>query len=154
MRSSSSDRQAASAGSKGSTLRGREGVAIRRIYCFINARGQGGYTNVLVEALCEDGDFLASHRSSDESWARYDIGIDSEHQHAGFEDHCPDGYTLEWVDGPLSHDGRQGRLPKTLPPIQRVGGRTLVSDQVVQCSAVATARSKLILRSPCLPPPA
>jgi hypothetical protein len=100
-----------------STQRGREGVAMRRIYCFINARGQGGCMNVLVEALCEDGDFLASHRSSDESWARYDIGVDSEHQHAAYEDHCPDGYTLEWVDGPLSHDGlkaayqRHCRLP-------------------------------------------
>jgi hypothetical protein len=28
----------------------------------INARGQGGRTDVPVEALCEDGDFLASHR--------------------------------------------------------------------------------------------
>jgi|ERR1700682_2236457 len=27
-----------------------------------NARGQGGRTDVPVEALCEDGDFLASHR--------------------------------------------------------------------------------------------
>lgn len=77
---------------------------MNRIYCFINARGQGGRTDVLVEALCEDGDFLASHRSSNESWAKYDIGVTSEHQHAAYEDHCPEGYTLEWVDCPLSHD--------------------------------------------------
>ena len=37
---------------------------MKRIYCFINARGEGGRTDVLVEALCEDGDFLAAHRSS------------------------------------------------------------------------------------------
>jgi len=77
---------------------------MKRIYCFVNARGQGGRTDVLVEALCEDGDFLASHRSSDESWARYDIGVTSVRQHAAYEDHCPEGYTLEWVDRPLSHD--------------------------------------------------
>ena len=77
---------------------------MRRIYCFVNARGQGGRTDVLVEALCEDGDFLASHRSSDESLARYDIGVTSGRQHAAYEDHCPEGYTLEWVDRPLGHD--------------------------------------------------
>ena len=26
---------------------------MKRIYCFVNARGQGGRTDVLVEALCE-----------------------------------------------------------------------------------------------------
>ena len=77
---------------------------MKRIYCFVNARGQGGRTDVLVEALCEDGDFLASHRSSDESWARYDIGVTSGRQHAAYEDHCPEGYSLEWVDRPLGHD--------------------------------------------------
>jgi hypothetical protein len=109
----------------GSTQRGREGVAIRRIYCFINARGQCSCTNVLVEALCEDGDFLASHRSSDESWARYDIGIDSEHQHAAYEDHCPDGYLLEWVDVPLSHDGLKAAYQRhcRLPHVAAAGPR-------------------------------
>src|SRR3954449_10283628 len=118
MRSWSPDPQAAKGGRMVSTQRGREGVAMRRIYCFINARGQGGCMNVLVEALCEDGDFLASHRSSDESWAKYDIGVSSEHQHAAYEDHCPDGYTLEWVDSPLIQEGpkpafqRHWRLPR------------------------------------------
>ena len=91
---------------------------MKRIYCFVNARGQGGRTDVLVEALCEDGDFLASHRSSDESWARYDIGVTSVRHHAAYEDHCPEGYTLEWVDRPLGHDDLAAayrnhcRLPK------------------------------------------
>jgi hypothetical protein len=83
-----------------------------KIYCFINARGQGGRTDVLVEALCEDGDFLASHRSSNESWAKYDIGVSSEHQHVGYEDHCPGGYTLEWVDYPLCHVGLKAAYQK------------------------------------------
>jgi hypothetical protein len=89
-----------------------------RIYCFINARGRDGCTDVLVEALCEDGDFLAAHRSPDERWAKFDIGINSDRQHATYEAHCLGGYTLEWVDRPESHDGIKAAYQRhrQLPP--------------------------------------
>ena len=54
-----------SCSSRGYARRDREGGAMRRIYCFVNARGQGGRTDVLVEALCEDGDFLATIHAID-----------------------------------------------------------------------------------------
>ena len=99
---------------------------MKRIYCFVNARGQGGRTDVLVEALCEDGDFLASHRSSDESWARYDIGVTSGRQHAAYEDHCPEGYSLEWVDRPLGHGDLAAayRNHCRLPKMSAAGARS------------------------------
>jgi hypothetical protein len=59
-----------------------------KIYCSINARGQSGRTDLLVEALCADGESLASHRLSNESWAEYGIGVSSVHQHVAYKDHC------------------------------------------------------------------
>ena len=74
-----------------------------KIFAFINERLG---SDVIVTALAESGDFLASHYSSTENYAKYDIGVTSERKHDLFKEHYPNGYELVWVDGnPKKHDG-------------------------------------------------
>lgn len=73
-----------------------------KIYCFINGGCPGLYH---VVALAEDGNALAGHGSSNESWAKHDIGIYSNWKHDTYEKHYPDGYELEWVDNADTHPG-------------------------------------------------
>lgn len=57
-------------------------------------------------AICEDGNVLAGHISSNVSWAKHDMGVvGSEWKHEHYKAHCPDGFSLEWVDDPDSHAG-------------------------------------------------
>lgn len=73
------------------------------IFCFLNG---GGRLGVNVEALAEDGDHLAGHFSSDEGWAKHDIGIGSEWKHDRYKAKYPDGYELVWVEN-FDHEGLQ-----------------------------------------------
>ena len=66
------------------------------IYCYAQPSGFGH--DVIVYALAEDGECLASHMSSCELWAQHDIGINSDWKHDAYRAHYPDGYRLEWVD--------------------------------------------------------
>ncbi len=76
---------------------------MKKIYCFVNGGKGTDWQN--VQALSEDGVFLAGHISSSEGWARHDIGMDSDWKHEIYKKTYPEGYELEWVDDPLNHDG-------------------------------------------------
>jgi hypothetical protein len=71
---------------------------MKKIFCFVNS-GKGSDMQVVI-ALCEDGHCLANHLSSNEGWARHDIGITSDWKHENYKEHCPDGYELVWVENP------------------------------------------------------
>lgn len=73
---------------------------MKKIYCFINS-GKGTDWNIVI-ALCEDGHCLAQHCSSNEWFAKHDIGIDSDWKHDNYKEHCPDGYELVWLDDPAN----------------------------------------------------
>lgn len=67
-----------------------------KIYCFINGKIQG-IGDLSVVALAEDGEQLAGHVSSSESYAKHDIGINSTWKHDKYKAHYPDGYELVWL---------------------------------------------------------
>lgn len=75
----------------------------QKIFCFINSGKGTDWQN--VQALCEDGRCLAGHVSSNEGFARHDIGMTSDWKHDHYKKHCPDGYELVWVDDPVGHVG-------------------------------------------------
>ena len=74
-----------------------------KIFCFIGAALPFG--DVGVMAICEDGLILASHTSSNEKFAKHDIGITSQRKHDLYAAHCSNGYELEWVESPSTHEG-------------------------------------------------
>ena len=51
-------------------------------------------------AMLEDGRAIASHLSSNDEWAKHDMGITSDWKHDTYQQYCPDGYELVWVDDP------------------------------------------------------
>jgi hypothetical protein len=77
-----------------------------KIFCFING---GNSLGVQVCALSEDGNGLAGHLSSNEGWAKHDIGINSDWKHEKYKEKYPDGYELIWIDmkGELPEDFKQ-----------------------------------------------
>lgn len=89
---------------------------MKKIYCFINGGKGTDWQN--VQALSEDGKFLAGHISSSEDFAKHDIGVTSDWKHEIYKKEYPDGYELEWVDDPLNHAGimrayeKHKKLPK------------------------------------------
>jgi len=85
---------------------------VKRIYlaCF-PAQGWGP-GDVIGTALCECGEGLASHLSSNKSFSQHDMGLTSERKHDVYAAHAPEGFELEWVDDPSSHAGWQAALRK------------------------------------------
>lgn len=75
-----------------------ESQAKPEIYAFINARMKGDIQDVVSIALAEDGELLAQHMSSNETWAQYDMGINSGRKHDKYQEHYPCGYNLLWCD--------------------------------------------------------
>lgn len=89
-----------------------------RIYCFIDGRVG---TSVRAMAMAEDGTALVEHLSSDEEFAVLDSGFAEAPnvtplpcawapnlaKRERFAEHYPDGYELEWVDDPRTHEGLQ-----------------------------------------------
>lgn len=75
---------------------------MNKIYCFINGGNVSWYN---VAALAEDGNYLSGHLSSNEHWARHDIGITSDWKHEEYKKHYPDGYELIWLDEPMEDEG-------------------------------------------------
>lgn len=80
-----------------------------KIYCGITGSyGNGCFSDVAVTALAEDGEYLAGHISSNEDWAKNDIGYNlqgvenprgpgaSKLKH--YAEKYPDGFELIWVD--------------------------------------------------------
>ena len=64
------------------------------IYGFVNGGGGG---LVIVEALSDEGLFLAQHTCSHEGWGPHDIGVTSEWHHENYRRAYPDGFRVEWV---------------------------------------------------------
>lgn len=82
------------------------------IFCWVNS-GRGTDWQVVM-AMAEDGTCLASHVSSNEDWAKHDIGITSDWKHEDYRRHYPDGYELVWVDDakPGNHSGLDAAYAK------------------------------------------
>lgn len=49
-------------------------------------------------AIKDDGSVLATHYSSGVNWTMHDMGITSDWKHEIYQNECPDGYILEWVE--------------------------------------------------------
>lgn len=67
-----------------------------KIYVFVNGRFANG--DVISQAIAEDGTPLGSHLSSNESFAKHDMGITSTWKHEHYAAHYPDGFDVVWVD--------------------------------------------------------
>lgn len=71
-----------------------------KIFCFINSDiGTGRDRIIAVDAISEDGYFLARHYSSTALFAKFDIGLTNPDNcnHAKYKTHYPNGYELVWV---------------------------------------------------------
>ncbi len=78
---------------------------MKKIFIFDNTGQREWHVGI---ALCEDGTFLASHCSSSIGFCKHDMGLFPDQckwKHDLYEKHCPDGYELEWVDNPKTHEG-------------------------------------------------
>jgi hypothetical protein len=80
-----------------------------KIFCYIPGVEGAWKPDKPVCALSEDGDLLAVHVSSNESFAKSDIGVTNpgSHHHEAYRAHYPDGYELVWVEGSI-RDHPQG----------------------------------------------
>ena len=85
-----------------------------KIFCFINSLDRMGG---IVMAVSENGYCLCSHLSSNEYWAKRDIGINSYRKHNIYNHFYPKGWQLEWVDNPKDHSGlrKAYKLNQALP---------------------------------------
>lgn len=84
--------------------------------------------DVLGSALAADGVALCSHLSSSVDFAKHDMGLTSDWKHEHYQKHAPDGYELEWVDDPATHDGWQAAL--TLNRALELSGSPVQEDAV------------------------
>lgn len=66
-----------------------------KIYGFVNGGSPGWY---VVEALSEDGDFLAQHVCSTPAYGPHDIGVVGTLQHEKYEKAYPEGFEVIWID--------------------------------------------------------
>ena len=73
-----------------------------KIYGFVNGGSPGLYH---VEALSEDGRFLAGHICSHPAYGPHDIGVTSDWKHDTYAKHYPGGFEVVWVDDPKTHEG-------------------------------------------------
>src|SRR5690606_9036186 len=69
-----------------------------RIYVWCLPAEGWGANDVVGFAMAEDGEVLAQHISSNELFARLDMGVTSERKHDRYREKYPDGYELVWVD--------------------------------------------------------
>lgn len=67
----------------------------------------GGFRegDVIGYALGEDGQGLASHLSSNVEFSKHDMGLTGDWKHDHYAKCYPEGYELEWVDDPETHEG-------------------------------------------------
>lgn len=85
---------------------------MNKIYAWINSVP---LSNCLqVEAIADDGHWIASHISSDEEWAKSDIGVTSKRKHDIYNEHFPNGWEIEWIgkEHIFSHPGLLAALEK------------------------------------------
>ena len=67
-----------------------------KIYIYPTIVWESG--DMVCVALAEDGHALASHLSSNERYAKHDMGITGTWKRDTYHAHYPDGYELVWVD--------------------------------------------------------
>jgi hypothetical protein len=85
-------------------------AATPKVFLFINS---GAGTDWVVSmAMAEDGHVLASHVSSNDSFAHHDIGHTSDWKHEHYGEHYPNGYAIEWVEDPRTHAGLMAAYAK------------------------------------------
>jgi len=65
-----------------------------KIFIFINGTNYFGVESL---ALAEEGEILTSHISSNESWAKHDMGLTSDWKHNVYDEHYPEGWELEYI---------------------------------------------------------
>lgn len=74
------------------------------LYCVQTNFPRNG--DVMGYALAEDGRGIGSHLSSNEGFARHDMGLTSDWQHDTYQAASfPFGYALEWVSDLEAHVG-------------------------------------------------
>jgi hypothetical protein len=73
------------------------------LYCVPYVWGGGRHEDVIGYAITADGIGLASHLSSNTEWAKHDLGLTSNWKHDLYNEHCQNGFELEWVDDVFSH---------------------------------------------------
>lgn len=56
--------------------------------------------DVVGQAVREDGTVLTGHISRSIDWAKHDLGLTSTWKHEIYQEKCPEGYELVWVDDP------------------------------------------------------
>lgn len=66
-----------------------------KIYAFCNGGREGWYH---MDALSEDGVFLAGHICSHPAYGPHDMGVTSDWKHETYRKYYPDGYEVVWVD--------------------------------------------------------
>ena len=66
-----------------------------------------------IEALSEDGVFLAGHLCSNHGFVPHDMGIDPNGWNRdNYAAYYPDGFELVWVDNPRTHEGLNAAYAK------------------------------------------
>lgn len=105
---------------------------MKKIYCFINSGKETSCQN--VQALSEDGKFLAGHISSNEGFAKHDIGVTSNRKHEIYKKEYPKGYELEWVDDPINHTGVMSAYEKhkKLPKNESVKNQPSIKVEIIK----------------------
>ena len=95
-----------------------------KIYLACSPAAGWGAEDVVGYALAEDGQCLAQHLSSNVAWSQHDMGLTSDWKHDVYAEHYPDGYELEWVDDPHTHEGwlKAMELNKKLADEAKLGG--------------------------------
>jgi hypothetical protein len=83
---------------------------MKKIYVFCQHAEGWGKEDVVGYAIAEDGTGIASHLSSNIAWSKHDMGITSDWKHDNYKEHYPDGYELEWVDNPDTHEGLKSAM--------------------------------------------
>ena len=64
---------------------------------FIYAYPSGFKQYVVVQAIDKDRHGIASHMSSNLTWAQHDMGIGSDWKHDIYSEKYPNGYELVWL---------------------------------------------------------
>lgn len=86
---------------------------MNKIYAWINSEPLNNC--IQVQAITDDGCWIASHISSDEAWAKHDIGITSARKHEVYNKYFPNGWEIEWIDHEyiFTHPGLLAALDKS-----------------------------------------
>jgi hypothetical protein len=81
-----------------------------KIYLYCKPAIGWGENDVVGYAIAEDGIGIASHLSTNIGYSKHDMGLTSDLKHDIYKEHYPEGYELEWVDSPDTHEGLKKAL--------------------------------------------